>query len=43
MESDNVRNKQLRKLWGCGRLEARDKVGHLGHSINKHEDRILAV
>ena len=43
MKSDDVGDEELGEVWSIESLGAWNEVTHLGHSINEHEDRVLAA
>ena len=43
VELDNIGDEQLREFRSRRGLETRDEVGHLGHSVDEHENRVVAI
>jgi len=43
MESDDVRDEEFGEVWSIESLGAGNEVTHFGHSIDEHEDRVLAA
>jgi hypothetical protein len=43
MKADNVGDEEGSECRSISKFHARDEVGHLGHFIDEHEDRIHAV
>jgi hypothetical protein len=43
VELDDVGDKELCEFGSRRGLETGDEVGHLGHSVNKHEDGVVAI
>jgi hypothetical protein len=43
MQSDDIRDEETGEFGGISGLQTFDEMGHLGHLINEHEDRVHAV
>ena len=43
VQSDDVGYEEASEFRGVGDFGTFDGMGHLGHSIDEHEDRVLAV
>src|SRR5215469_10680575 len=43
VELDNIGDEQLREFRSRRGLETRDEMGHLGHSVDEHENRVVAI
>jgi len=38
-----LRNEEPSEVGSGGRLETRDKMSHLGHTVNEYENRVVAI
>jgi hypothetical protein len=43
VQSYNMGDEELGEFWGIGGLRTGNEVTHLSHSIDEHEDRVLAA
>ena len=43
MQSDDIGYEETGEFGGVGSLGTSNEMGHLGHSIDEHEDGVLAI